>query len=177
MSKIVVIADFIYPNFLGGSARYVYDMIKGFDYNNIDFLLITRKKYGVFALENEHDMFFDKIIKDGKVIEIAGLFNSFKYIKKDDILNIHHPILGIFKVNTYFFHGPLHDEYKAMKDSKIGFFIRYILQKIVLMNTSKVLVLSDFMKNKVLDIYSKSKVYKIGPIFDAKKFKCDIPKE
>ena len=64
-----------------------------------------------------------------------------------------------------------------MKDSKIGFFIRYILQKIVLMNTSKVLVLSDFMKNKVLDIYSKSKVYKIGPIFDAKKFKCDIPKD
>ena len=113
MSKIVVIADFIYPNFLGGSARYVYDMIKGFDYNNIDFLLITRKKYGVFALENEHDMFFDKIIKDGKVIEIAGLFNSFKYIKKDDILNIHHPILGIF--------------YSLFKVNNISFMVHYMM--------------------------------------------------
>jgi glycosyltransferase involved in cell wall biosynthesis len=187
MAKIIIVADFIYPNFLGGSARYVYDMIKGFDFNNVDFLLITRKKHGVFALENEQDKFYEKLKQDGRVIEISGIkdiFSSFKYINKEDILNIHHPILGIFyslfsksKKNTYFFHGPLHEEYKSMSGSKFGFYIRYLFQKIVLMNSSKVFVLSDFMQNKVLDIYSKSNIIKIGPIFDSDKFKCNIAKD
>lgn len=186
MSKIIIIADFVYPNFLGGSARYVYDLIKGFDYNNIDFLLITRKKHGVFALKNEEDKFYEKIKNENKVIEISSvvdIFNSFKYINKEDILNIHHPILGIFyslfkttKLNTYFFHGPFHEEFRAASGTNIGFYIRYILQKIVLKKASKILVLSDFMKNKVIDVSINSKIYKVGPIFDSEKFQCNISK-
>ncbi|QNK84305.1 glycosyltransferase family 4 protein [Aliarcobacter cryaerophilus] len=186
MNKIVVIADFVYPNFLGGSARYVYDMIKGFEYNNIDFLLITRKKHGFYALENEKDEFYEKIKKENKIIEISGIidiFKSFKYINKDNILNIHHPILGIFYSlfktnisNTYFFHGPFHEEYKATSNKKIGYYIRYVLQKLVLKKATKVLVISDFMKFKVLDISNNSKIYNVGPIFDSEKFQCNIPK-
>ena len=28
--RVVVVADFSYPNFLGGSARYVYDLVKNY---------------------------------------------------------------------------------------------------------------------------------------------------
>ncbi|QOG12075.1 glycosyltransferase family 4 protein [Arcobacter sp. FWKO B] len=187
MSKIVVVADFVYPNYTGGSARYVYDMIKGFDYNNINFLLITRRKHGVFSLENEQDKYYTKLKNKNKVIEISGvgdIYNSFKYINKDDILNIHHPILGVFysffkhtKVNTYFFHGPFHEEYKSTCNKKIGFFIRFILQKVVLIKADKILVLSDFMKDKVLHIHKKAEIFKVGPIFDSEKFKCNISKD
>ena len=181
--KIVIVADFVYPNYTGGSARYVYDMIKGFYENDIDFLLITRKKRGIFAIE-ENDKFFEKLKKENKVLEISSLkdiFISFKIINKYDILNIHHPVLGIiysFLTNKkiYFFHGPFHKEYKRVSNNKFLYLLKYLLQKIVLLRASKVLVLSNFMKKEVEELVSNKEIIIIGPIFDMKKFSLNIDK-
>jgi len=182
-SKVVIIADFVYPNYIGGSARYVYDLIKGFEYNKIDYLLITRKKSGVFALK-EKDQFFNAIKENNKVIETSSLkdiLNSYKLIKKNDILNIHHPILGFFysflkNKKIYFFHGPLHKEYKEVLKNKLGYIVRYIIQKFVLKRSNKVLVLSNYMRSEVNEITKDIDVCVIGPIFDSNKFKCEKDK-
>ena len=105
--RVVVVADFSYPNFLGGSARYVYDLVKGFEQNNIDYLLITRKHKGEYSLE-EDDSFYNQVSSQGKVFEIEGVasyIKSFFLLKKSDLILSHHQmkILKFYRKDFSFF--------------------------------------------------------------------------
>lgn len=180
MGKVVVVADFVYPNYLGGSARYVYDLLKGFTYHKVDFLLITRMKRGIFALHDLTDCYYEFLKNNNQVVEISSIGDVFKALKKinqDDTLHIHHPVLGLFfaffskvGIYTYFFQGPYHKEYRAVNNSKVGFCLRYGLQKLMLLRANKVFVLSEYMKCKVLEISKAIPVIQMDPIFDYEKF-------
>ena len=184
--RVVVVADFSYPNFLGGSARYVYDLVKGFEQNNIDYLLITRKHKGEYSLE-EDDSFYNQVSSQGKVFEIEGVasyIKSFFLLKKSDLILSHHPALGFLfalifssKRITYFFHGPYHQEFKARSKSILGFKIRKFLQSFVLKRSKQIFVLSKFMQNEVLKIFSSANIKIIPAIVDVAKFKvCESKK-
>ena len=177
--KVVVVADFCYPNYIGGSARYVYDLVRGFEENKIDFLLITRKQGGEYSLE-EQDVFYQRIREQGKVHEVKGLVSyleSISLVGSKDLIMPHHPILGFLfallfskKRISYFFHGPLHDEFKARSNSWLGFKVRFFLQSFSLRRAGKIFVLSSFMAKEVLLISSQAKVTVVPAIVDVDKF-------
>src|SRR3989338_11652600 len=182
MGKIIVVTDFIYPNYVGGSSRYAYDLVKGFYLNRIDFLVITRKKSGIFGTRGIDDDFYDRLRKEYKVIEVSlnpySLFSTLNHIGRDDVLNIHHPVLGLFylvftrpRKITFTFQGPWHEEYLAMGGNRFGAFLRKRLQALLLGRSAIVFVLSNYMRNKATSLAKNINIKVVGPIVDFEKFK------
>jgi len=177
MRRVIIISDFTYPNYVGGSAKLVYDTLVGFSKNNIDYLLITRTSSNEYSVK-EHNDFYLSEKKRNKIFEINNLLDiirSYKFIKNDDILYIHHPVLGVFysflkNKKIYFFHGPFPEEYRLKPNSNsLGLFLRYLIQKIVLKKNNKIFVLSNYMKEWV-NKYGGKNIEIVPPIFDYEKF-------
>lgn len=182
MGKIVVVTDFMYPNYVGGSSRYAHDFVKGLHDHHTDFLVITRKKSGVFGMMEVDDDFYRLLRTERKVIEVSlspySLFSTLHHIGRDDVLNIHHPVLGLFYLAftwprkiTCTFHGPWHEEYRARGGNRFGAFLRRRLQALLLRRSEIVFVLSNYMRDKVSSIAENLNIKVVGPMVDFEKFK------
>ena len=189
MKKLLIIADFIYPHYTGGSSREVYDFILWLYKKNIDFTLITRAPNSVYKI-NETDKIINKLIEQGKIIVInkslsgiIKLFSTlFKFILRKKIINIHYPILAIPFVMllnkskiVYHFHGPFAEEYNIKTEKKgFSFWIRYKIEKYIIKKSNKIIVHSNYMKKNVIKIFPKAReINIINPTVDINKFKIN----
>jgi len=187
MKKLLIIADFIYPHYIGGSSREVYDFILWLYKKNIDFTLITRSPNSIYKI-NETDNIINKLIKQKKIIVInkslSGiiklLFTVLKFIKYKGSINIHYPILALIFVILlrkakiiYHFHGPFAEEYN-IKTGKKGFlfWLRYKIEKYIIKRSNTLITHSLYMSNKLSTINKESNnIIIIAPSVDINKFK------
>lgn len=184
--KYIIIADFLYPAVVGGSARYAYDLACGLEDLGYDFVIITRVKSGVYS-SDINDIHYEKWLASGKIFEISGIESficSLKLFKSNCKVISHHPILTFLytffikkKKHFYFFHGPFHEEFKAKSSSVVGFYIRKLIQKFVMVRTKKTFVISEFMEVKAKALSSYSVIKKINPIVQVEKFRSDVLKK
>ena len=71
----------------------------------------------------------------------------------------------------FFFHGPLHEEYKLKPNSnKVGYITRYLMQKFVINRSKEIFVYSEYMKNILEKLGIRKKIEIIPPMFDYNKF-------
>lgn len=186
--KLIIIADFVYPNYIGGSARIVYDFIKWLYKNRIDFNLVTRRGKGVYALR-EKDTFFENLIGEQKVKMISfnlqgvkDLLKIAKNLSSRTIIDIHHPTLALpllllnpkLQNIIYHFHGPIAEEYMLKTGKKgLGFILRENIQRYIIRRSKKTIVLSGYMKKKLLELNDnrKKQFQIIPPAVDIHKFK------
>ena len=161
--KVLIIGDFCYPNYMGGSSKHVFDLITNFPSDEVDFHLITRKRSdGQYSAdERGAQKVYDRIKDEGRITEVSTkhIFNPFTYlrhIRKADIVVLQHPVMGLFgglwgrlyaKPIIYHYHGPLHLEY-SMKTGKNGLHYKllWLMQKVTVLLSNFVLTHSDYMK-------------------------------
>ena len=162
--NVLIIGDFCYPNYMGGSSKHVYDILTEFSkIDSLDVHLITRAKQEGNYSANEIDaqITFDRIKNCGQITELKGwhMFNPLhylKHIKNADVVLLQHPIMGFvgaliaklyYKRTIYHYHGPIHEEYKLKAGKKgIRYRLLWIMQKVTVLLSSKVLTHSNYMR-------------------------------
>jgi len=163
--KVVVYSDFIYPEYLGGSARFASELND--ELNHFTQLKIyTRKPSGVYSgIKNNSRSY----------MVVYGFLNilldSFKniFIRKDLSIS-HHYLFGFFSLflsnaekNIYFFHGPIYGEEIAKSNKKLFGEIKKRIEFFVLKRSSQIYCLSSFMKKNIpKKFHHKTKI--IGPV-------------
>lgn len=174
MKRIVIIGDFCYPNYMGGSSKHVYDLLCNFPQHKCCVKLLTRRKISNSKYDAS-DLYAQSIYNQyknrGEVLEVStlGIFNIVRYIdavKDADYVLLQHPIMGCIggfiskffrKKVVYHYHGPIHLEYK-MKIGKKNFryYVLWWLQKMTIVFSDKVLTHSDYMKEVAIKEHSVS---------------------
>lgn len=185
--RLLVVSDFVYPNYVGGVPRHVRDIMQEYLRRGIDVNLVTRTSAGSYKSENP-DSFYSDLVESARVIELAGvkifLFGSYKKLVSEcDIINVHHPVVGLVagivsffyrKQLFYNFHGPYHCEYQQKVGKKnISYIFCYWMQWLLLQLANKILVHSDYMAGLVegMSRSCKSKIVYLPPYVDINKFK------
>jgi hypothetical protein len=148
--KYIIVSDFVYPRYTGGSARYAYNLVKGMvNGGKNEVVLVSRKPFGTYQLQDE-DLLYNNLCIQEKAYEVSLSFWELRKvlarIDRKDLINVHHPVLGSvisflrpFNEMVYFFHGPYHEEYyQATGKRGAGYLMRYILQKLILMRADKI---------------------------------------
>ncbi len=154
-APVLVVADFLYPNYMGGSGRLVHSFLRGLEANGLPFTVVTRPSAGVYGATGELDPDYERWKAAGKVIEAGPfspkLWGALLRCSRETVLNVHHPVLGLFftlfaprKRLAYFFHGPWHEEYKAAGGGGLAYRIKKAIQVWLLHKADRIMVLSDF---------------------------------
>lgn len=165
--KILIIGDFCYPNYSGGSSKHIYDLIQNYPKDKTNIVLITRKKFknsSYIINDNNAENWYSNYKKENLVIELNkwNLFNPLKYLTqviKSDIILIEHPIMGIIgsflgylsnKKIYYHYHGPIHLEYilkKKTQTKNLIYHILWIIQYITAILSNRIVVHSKYMSS------------------------------
>lgn len=163
--KVLVLADFLFPEVLGGSARFASDLNDCLaEYAEIE--VITRKSKGVYA--------GNEIVERSYIVNDFGFFRLIRYILKGcvkpDLVISHHYLLGLFSLffglnarKVYFFHGPVGDEESAKGGSKMLSSVKRVLQYIVLSGQGTIYCLSEYMAARVPKKF-QDKLVVVGPL-------------
>lgn len=184
--KILMVSDYAYPNYMGGIPRLVYEVVSKLYKMDIDISLMTRLPFGRGYI-NIKDDFWTLLQELGHVLEFnkIQLFMPNKYvssIKNADIVNIHHPIMGIYasllaaffkKKIIYNFYGPHNEEYFLITGKKGAVYFLYTyIQRMVMELSDTVLVLSDYSKKWALKIdpMCEKKIKYLPPFVDTENF-------
>lgn len=186
--NILIVADFSFPNYLGGSAQVVYDFFKFANLHNFSCKMITRPAGGKFGVSKEDSMWItwkkDGLIFETNPLSIKFFIKLISLVKKSDFILIHHPIMGVMAVfycllfrkpYIYDFHGPFHDEGKLAGDSsKIKYFIRKKMQAFVCRFSQKLVVHSNYMKKIAGEFGNSNQIELLNLGIDAGKFENSI---
>jgi glycosyltransferase involved in cell wall biosynthesis len=161
--KILVLADFLHPQYTGGSPRLASEFNRQLVNLKFELSCITRIKSGIYST-NASD------IKNYNCIEFGNLKKMIELTKiKFDYLIVHHFSLGLlfpffrFKKMTYFYHGPVGLEYRISGGNLFGKYLRSALELLLLFRSDSILVLSDYMKLKI-PTFLHNKVLVTGPL-------------
>ena len=171
MKNIVIIGDFCYPNYMGGSSKHVYDLLCDFPLYHCKVKLLTRKRVAnkYSASDSDAQLVYDQYKNRGDVIELStlGIFNALNYInfvRNADYVLLQHPIMGCIggfisklfrKKVIYHYHGPLHLEYKMKVGNKnLRYYVLWWLQKMTIIFSDKVLTHSNYMKEVAIKEHS-----------------------
>jgi len=174
--KILYIAEFLHPYIVGGSARYATDFLNGLagvsSVSEIDVLSRGHKhEYSSPSSATDDAIFANKI----RILQfnLTSVVKLIAKISTYDVVIGHHPyyysILGLFVPSRkliYFFHGPLHKEYKSSvkHPSPFKYFFKLAFQKLALNLSSKVYVLSKYMKDELTILNKNVDCQIIGPV-------------
>ena len=182
VTPLIIVADFLFPNYTGGGARIIHSFLKGLDSAAIDFKVITRPGAGIYGSTSVMDADFEKWSLAGRIIEAPPfslkLLSALRLFSRETVLNIHHPVLGMFfsflaprKHIVYFFHGPWHEEYKVAGGGRIGYWIKKRIQIHLLKRADKIVVLSRYFGDIAAELAgNKNKVRVLPPIIEARAF-------
>lgn len=178
--KLLIISDYIYPDFSGGVAKhvkYVFDLLR--KKGRLDYKIYTRglisSNYNVGDSQDHKNLV--KLRQYGFFNFLKNLFRDYKDAEK---VIVHYYTLGFFafifslitgKKYELFFHGPMDDEFyqKEIKSNAlkryIGTFFRRFLQFLVLQRAEKVHFHSNFMHDIAMNkgLSKKSKISFIPP--------------
>lgn len=162
MKKILIIGDYCYPNYAGGSSKHVYDLMKNFP-SEFELKLITRAKNRTsryVADDNDAEDEYRQWKQKGRVKELGylSIMNPFLYAKEiwmATCLIVEHPVMGFWgsilgrlmgKKIIYHYHGPIHKEYLLMTGKKgIVYKLLWLLQKVTSYLSQKIIFHSDYM--------------------------------
>ncbi len=185
--NILIISDIIPSDYEGGSGSVSWELAKNLLLKRHKVTIITKGNKEHKSYENYEDI--DIYRYGNNLLKCKKLFTKLSYEFKFDLtIGIHPysslgilPLIGKTKIPfIYIFNSPWPEEFKIRdKDfrrnflqSKIGFFIRKFVEMKVLLQSKKVVVLSEFMKNKVKSMYNilDEKIEIIPGGIDLKKF-------
>ncbi len=165
--KTLILADFLYPEYLGGSAKLASEinaeLVKDAKY---DLSCITRIACGVYSSKFQS-------IKEYNIVYINEIkkINKLLFRNKWDLVVIHHYLIGILSLFllfkrpkiVYFFHGPAYLEKKSKGGSFITVSIINIIEYVLLFNCDNIYCLTDYIKNYIPTRFHK-KVIITGPL-------------
>ena len=179
ITKVLFVADVALQNPSSGSEQVLYNQVLGMARNGANVFAITRqngsaptvhrrldenvKEACYSALPGNAFKFFTSIFK-----EASRLFKSFSEDQLFDAAVCHHPfayfsllISGKLKnlPVIHVFHSPTHQEYLLLNEQKswlrnvIPAKARWFIERYCLKRSTKIVVLSHYMKNLVVDTY------------------------
>lgn len=168
-TSVLVLADFLFPEFLGGSARLASDFNDALEQSGYEVTCITRRPAGNYSSNY-------KVQRPYRVV-YANDFKSVSEIifsKKWDIVFSHHFALALltYFINKktkfcYFFHGPVHLERLSRGGGNVGALLRRAAEYFALLRHKEILCLSDYMKAYVPESL-KDKVVVTGALHNSK---------
>jgi len=177
--KILMLADVFFPDTIGGAGKVSYHLGLELSQKGHEVHILTRNT-GRKLLSHERlkrNLYvhrFSSPQKESPYLFFSELKNSYSLAKKIshrvkfDIICIHQSMVAVGPLLSgclkkipiiCYFHSPWHEEYliKKLKPSKIDKAVARIMrwiEKRILFKASKIIVLSHFMQNKVLEIHN-----------------------
>lgn len=161
---LLIISDFTYPQHSGGVAKHIYYLDKFLQNTDVDYRIYGRGTEKTNYKTNEQANYGENalFLSGGKWKFIISLIFDSVRAKK---IVCHYVILGLLLVilkkiirvqYTFFFHGPIDEEYEQKTGKKLGAYVRRKLQTIVIDNAEKILVHSKYMHEILLTKTAKS---------------------
>ena len=162
----LVLADFIFPEYLGGSARLASELNDSLVQSGFDVTCITRRPTGQYSSNFKSSRAYRVVYIDEISLVLALLVFG-----KWDVVISHHFTLGIFSyffrnkssLICYFFHGPVHLEQLSRGGSTFSAIVRRGIECFVLLHQKRIFCLSDFMKCHLSKAF-QSKTVITGPL-------------
>lgn len=184
--KILMLADVFYPDTTGGAGRIAYHLGLEFGQRGHEVHIITRNADGKFpSHEALHpNLYVHRFFtphKESLALLLLEIKNSYSMAKQlsmriaFDIVCIHQSLVAIGPLLldrlrdiplVYCFHSPWHEEFLIKKQVKKGMMreltktIAYLmrwLEKRMFLRSDKIIVLSQYIFHKVLEIHQFSK--------------------
>lgn len=162
---ILILADFLYPEVVGGSARFASDINDSLVDAGHHIVVISRNPAGDYSL-GAHEFERYEVVRISDFKKVISLIRSNHW----DCVISHHFLLGLLSwlvpsrtVKKYFFQGPCYQEHYAKGGGYIGTAVRYVLESITVFHQNEIFVLSDYMKQK-LPFWAKPKTKIVGPL-------------
>lgn len=165
--RVLVCTDFLFPAYFGGSARFASDLVHGLECNKVSVSIISRPAGGDYSGITDKTKHSQTLTYNPFRILLSN-FSSF------DLIVSHHPLFALIpaifrrKKLVYFFHGPFADEYLSKAKSKrLGYWVRYLVERFVLSRAQSIIVLSSYMQKKLpYGVHYKTQIR--GPIHKLK---------
>ena len=164
--KALILADFIFPEYLGGSARLASELNDSLVQSGFDVTCITRRPTGQYSSSFQSSRGY-RVVYIDRIRSVLALLAFGKW----DVVISHHFTLGILsfffrkKSSTllYFFHGPVHLERLSRGGSKVSAILRRGIEYFVLLHQKRIFCLSDYMKCHLANVF-QSKTVITGPL-------------
>jgi len=199
--KILMLADVFFPDTVGGAGRVVFHLSRELSKKGHEVHIITRNTNGELPARQKlgSNLFVHRFFtprKESLRLFLSEIRNSY-FLAKDlareidfDLLCIHQSLVALgplisgcfrFVPAIYYFHSPWHEEFLVKRQEKgkkgkksvktVAFFMRWI-EKRILLKTARVIVLSQYMFNRVTEIhgYQERKIVKISGGVDLNRF-------
>ena len=199
--NLLMLADVFFPDTIGGAGRVLYHLSLELSRKGHEVHIITRKTGRNLQSHQKlnTNLFvhrFPTTYGDSPGFLLSEIKNSFFLVKKlarriaFDMVCVHQSLVAIGPILSrclqripivYYFHSPWHEEFliKRQKDNiragkkaiAVAFIMRWI-EKLIMSNAAKVIVMSQYTFNKVLEIhhYPKKKIKKIPGGVDLNRF-------
>lgn len=164
--KALILADFIFPEYLGGSARLASELNVSLVQSGFDVTCITRRPTGHYSSSFQASRVY-RVVYIDRIRSVLALLVFGKW----DVVISHHFTLGILSyffrkksnLKLYFFHGPVHLERLSRGGSKVSAILRRGIEYFVLLHQKKIFCLSDYMKCHLAKAF-QSKTVITGPL-------------
>jgi glycosyltransferase involved in cell wall biosynthesis len=190
--KILMLADVFFPDAIGGAGRVVYHLALELSRKGHDIHIMTRNDDGKWPSHQElpPNLSVHRFFSPSR--ESLGLFlnetwNSYLLAKKlsheikFDLVCTHQSVVAVGPLLSrnfrqipliHYFHSPWHEEFlvkkqedraKSGKKNKAIAFLMRKIEKRILFKAVRVIVLSEYMRNKALEAhgYPKDRMVKI----------------
>ncbi len=197
--RILTVADFFYPEVVGGSAIMAYEVMRELVRRGHEVTVLTRSGHEVSGVETVAGMQVHRyafspnpLAYPLSVLRAIGKIRSLANEKSYDLVNMHHASggiaaeickgLGVKSPTAFFFQGPWHGEAMAKEVGaatvgwKRGIAPQYALRRqvdrYVLKNCDAVFCLSDYMFGEASSIYGRiaRKYHKLTGGVDVRRF-------
>lgn len=164
--QILTFTDFLFPNYLGGSARFASDLNDALVLNGHSVSEVSRPASGAYSGSPSKRT-------------MQALKQKFSVFWRYDYVFSHHPVFAIVPALlfsykfVYFYHGPFAEEYLLKKSKRTaGYYARKWLERFILARCKTIIVVSKYMADKI-EIF-QDKTVNLGPIQKVSTGKGDL---
>jgi glycosyltransferase involved in cell wall biosynthesis len=176
--RVLVLADFLFPEYLGGSARLATELNQALADAGVNLLCLSRPAAGNYASQWHATRPYPCLHTPSRQSGVLGLWRYacewwrlWRTLRAQpwDVLLVHHFSLGLLgltlrtRKRVYFFHGPVHLECQARGGRGVAVWLRRVLEGLNLKAAHRVDCLSTYMQGQLpASVQSKAVVY--GPL-------------
>ncbi|RKY32593.1 MAG: hypothetical protein DRP68_03575 [Candidatus Omnitrophota bacterium] len=190
--NILMVNDIIFPDVKGGSGRVVRELSKSLIRKGHNISVLVRRASEILPLREKEEIEICRYSVNYRnnltffISSLKNVYVTFNHISKGrkfDLIIFHHPLpaLGISLIRRirkipkiYIFHSSWPEEFEVKSKKRgVGFFLRRWIERKILKDCSKIVVLSNYSKQKLLDLYGslRLKVEIIPGGVDIERFK------
>ena len=189
--RILTVADFFYPDVVGGSAVMSYQIMRELTRRGHEISVLTRQSEKAMLTQSTPGIQIHRYpFSTQQICYPLNVFRAEKTIrallaeKPYDLINAHHASSGLAAAAfsrsypfVFFFHGPWHKEAMSndgsLKVMRPKFLIRKNIDRCILKRCTAVVGLSDYMLQEASEIHAltRRKFHKIPSGVDVDRFK------